>query len=295
MQSKWTISRSALLVSLPALLSSCSNAPTGEAVSTSTEQALRVERRPVQFEAPAGNLPTTRSTTVDGVSAAILPNGRLVTPAGVEVNVTAPKPFGLALSPTGTTLATINSGASRFSVSLIRDLGSAIPTVTRVDLDATFMGVVFLEGRQQVLCGGRRERQYLGRRHGSLKDCRFGKSKWSRAIRLTDPFRLRLAPAQGFKGTFPGNMAVSGNGRYLYVVDQGAFQVHVLDTTKIITGIDGSGLVTEPDNFAAVVNRIPSGRYPFRHQFVAQRRRALRNSRWSLSIFAPYASEPGWG
>jgi len=163
MQSKWIISRSTLIVSLPALLSSCSNAPTSEAVSTSSEQALRVERRPVQFEAPAGNLPATRSTTVDGVSAAVLPNGRLVTPAGVEVNVTAPKPFGLALSPTGTTLATINSGASRFSVSLIRDLGSSLPTVTRVDLDATFMGVVFSkDGSKFYASGGENGNIWVG-------------------------------------------------------------------------------------------------------------------------------------
>src|SRR5262245_13093922 len=55
----------------------------------------------LQFSAPAGNRPATTNTVIDGVSAAILPNGRLVTPAGVEVNVQAPKPFGLALSPDG--------------------------------------------------------------------------------------------------------------------------------------------------------------------------------------------------
>ena len=262
MQSRWTISRSTLLVSLPALLSSCSNAPTSEAVSTSTEQALRVERRPVQFEAPAGTLPATRSTTVDGVSAAVLPNGRLVTPAGVEVNVTAPKPFGLALSPTGTTLATINSGASRFSVSLIRDLGSTTPSVTRVDLDATFMGVVFSkDGSKFYASGGENGNIWVG-------DTALSKIVGSVNLNgaghpLDRPLSTTTAPAQRFKGTFPGNMAVSGNGRYLYAVDQGAFQVHVVDTSKIITGVDSAGLVTEPDNFAAIVNRIPSGRYPF--------------------------------
>ena len=56
------------------------------------------------------------------MSAAILPNGRLVTPAGVEVNVQAPKPFGLALSPDGRMLATLNSGAAPFSLTLISQL-----------------------------------------------------------------------------------------------------------------------------------------------------------------------------
>jgi hypothetical protein len=62
------------------------------------------------------------------VSAAVLPNGRLVTPAGTEVSVRAPKPFGLALSPDGATLATVNSGAGPFSLTLISQLQSATPT-----------------------------------------------------------------------------------------------------------------------------------------------------------------------
>src|SRR5215471_10285878 len=59
----------------------------------------------LRFSAPAGDRPATTDTVIDGVHAAILPNGRLVTPAGTEVNVQAPKPFGLALSPDGTMLA----------------------------------------------------------------------------------------------------------------------------------------------------------------------------------------------
>src|SRR5262249_28350581 len=53
------------------------------------------------FSAPAGERPATTKTTINGLNGAILPNGRLLTPAGVEVNVQAPKPFGLALSPDG--------------------------------------------------------------------------------------------------------------------------------------------------------------------------------------------------
>src|ERR1700752_4073906 len=60
----------------------------------------------LRFSAPAGDRPATTDTVIDGVRAAILPNGRLVTPAGTEVNGQAPKPFGLALSPDGGTLVT---------------------------------------------------------------------------------------------------------------------------------------------------------------------------------------------
>src|SRR5215471_5151152 len=93
----------------------------------------------LQFSSPAGNRPATTSTVIDGVSAAVLPNGRLVTPAGVEVNVQAPKPFGLALSPNGRILATLNSGSGPFSLTLIRDVTGGAPTVKRIDLNASFV------------------------------------------------------------------------------------------------------------------------------------------------------------
>ena len=70
----------------------------------------------LRFSAPAGDRPATTDTVIDGVRAAILPSGRFVTPAGTEVNVQAPKPFGMALSPDGETLATLNSGAGPFSL-----------------------------------------------------------------------------------------------------------------------------------------------------------------------------------
>src|SRR5262249_25091233 len=95
----------------------------------------------LKFSAPAGNRPATPDTIVDGVRAAILPNGRLVTPAGTEVSVQAPKPFGLALSPDGEMLATSNSGAGPFSLTLISQLSSHTPTVKRIDVNASFIGV----------------------------------------------------------------------------------------------------------------------------------------------------------
>src|SRR5262245_40739909 len=52
----------------------------------------------ISFKAPAGELPAVREITIDGYRGAVLPNGRLITPVGTEVNVDAPKPFGLALS-----------------------------------------------------------------------------------------------------------------------------------------------------------------------------------------------------
>ena len=117
----------------------------------------------LNFSAPAGTRPATTNTVIDGVSAAVLPNGRLVTPAGKEVNVQAPKPFGLALSPDGRTLATLNSGAAPFSLTLITDLGSATPTVKRIDVNASFMGVTFSPDSKRVyLSGGENGNIWVG-------------------------------------------------------------------------------------------------------------------------------------
>ena len=97
----------------------------------------------VQLAAPAGTLPTTLHTPIDGYDAAVIPTGRILTPVGTEVSVGAPKPYGLALSPDGATLITTNNGVAPFSVTLIRNLGTSAPPTTLVQLDATFQGVVF--------------------------------------------------------------------------------------------------------------------------------------------------------
>src|SRR5450432_1826851 len=84
--------------------------PAKEGLARGSEEALSA--RPgrgasgfVALHAPAGTRPTAQSTMLDGRAGAILPNGRFVSPAGIDVSVGAPKPFGLALSPDGDTAA----------------------------------------------------------------------------------------------------------------------------------------------------------------------------------------------
>jgi DNA-binding beta-propeller fold protein YncE len=216
----------------------------------------------VEFKAPAGELPTLREFNIGGYRGAILPNGRLITPAGGEVNVDAPKPFGMALSPDGTTLATINSGASRFSVTLIRNPANPNPQATRVDVNATFLGVAFSQdGSRFFASGGENGNIWVG-------DTAAAKIIGSVNLNgpshpLDHPLSVVNNPAQRFKGTFPGHMALTSDGHYLYVVDQGSFSVYVVDTGKIVTGTDANGKITEPDNFPAVVGSVRVGRYPY--------------------------------
>lgn len=216
----------------------------------------------LSFSAPAGTRPATTDTMIDGLSAAVLPNGRLVTPAGVEVNVQAPKPFGLALSPDGRTLAALNSGSGPFSLTLISQLTSATPAVKRIDLNATFLGVVFSPDSARVYLSGGENGNIL------IADAATGiiigaLNLNGPAHPIDRPLDVVATPRQRFKGAFPGNMALTSDGRYLYVVDQGAFQVDVIDTTRIQTGVDGLGRIVEPDNFASVIGHVSVGRYPF--------------------------------
>jgi DNA-binding beta-propeller fold protein YncE len=216
----------------------------------------------IYFSAPAGTLPTTRSINIDGYNAAVLPNGRLVTPVGVEVALNAPKPYGMALSPDGTILATINSGASRFSISLVRNLQSAAPSVTRVDMNATFMGIAFsADGSRFFASGGENGNIWVGE---TATNRIIGSVNLNGPLHpLPAPLTVTSDPPGRFKGTFPGNMTLAPDGRYLYVVDQGSFGVFVIDTTNIVTGVNGSNQLTQPNNFAAVVGRVAAGRYPY--------------------------------
>jgi hypothetical protein len=125
--------RAGALVTLAVLGTSCDRGapetgpaePVGVAALAAFGAPARSGSGFVAFHAPAGDRPAARFTTVDGRPGAILPNGRFVSPAGLEVSLDAPKPFGLALSPDGKMAATINSGASHFSVTLIGNVDAA--------------------------------------------------------------------------------------------------------------------------------------------------------------------------
>ncbi len=265
---------------LSVLPAACSHSSDGEQDPTSVRQEALSTRKGtgqsdfLDFRAPAGNLAAAVSASIDGRPGAILPNGRFVTPAGVEVSVGAPKPFGLAVSSDGKTAATINSGASHFSVTLVRQLDSAAPVPTRVDLDSTFMGVLFSpDGQRFYAAAGETGNIWIG-------DTATGQIVGSVNLNgpahpLSRPLDPAAGPAVRFKGTFLGNMALTRDGRYLYVLDQGSFSVHAIDTTLLATGVDATGGVVEPDNFGAVVGHSKVGRYPFGIQISPDQRTLL--------------------
>ena len=270
----------ALGVGLLGLVSACSRSGDGEQEPTSVRQeALSTHKGTEQsgflaFRAPAGDLPAALSASIDGRPGAILPNGRFVTPAGVEVSVGAPKPFGLAVSSDGKTAATINSGASHFSVTLVRQLDSAAPIPTRIDLDSTFMGVLFSpDGGRFYAAAGETGNIWIG---DTATAKIIGSVNLNGAAHpLSRPLDPAAGPTARFKGAFLGNMALTRDGRYLYVLDQGSFSVHAIDTTLLAIGVDATGGVVEPDNFGAVVGHAKVGRYPFGIQISPDQRTLL--------------------
>src|SRR5262245_8615506 len=220
------------------------------------------ESKSINFKAPAGTLPASREVQIDGLNGAVLPNGRLITPVGTEISVKAPKPYGLAISPDGNTLATVNSGVGPFSITLIKDFRTSNPKVTRIDVSSTFMGIVFSPDSSRFYAGGGENGIVWV---GSVNDGKIIGSVNLNGSKhpISAPWTVTANPGGRFKGAFPGNLAISGDGKFLYAVDQAAFQLHMIDTTKIAVGVNNANQITEPNNFSAVLGNVPTGRYPY--------------------------------
>src|SRR4029077_18524492 len=139
-----------------------------------------------------------------------------------------------------------------FSLTLITQLTSAAPVVKRIDLNATFMGIAFSpDSRRVYLSGGENGNIWIA---DAVAGRIVGSVNLNGATHPLDrPLDVVATPQLHFKGAFPGNLVLSSEGRYLYVIDQGSFQVHVIDVARIQTGFDAQGRITEPDNFAAVI------------------------------------------
>ncbi|HCE56314.1 MAG TPA: hypothetical protein DER09_00610, partial [Prolixibacteraceae bacterium] len=98
---------------------------------------------PWVISAPAGD----RFVTINKNGETVLPNGRIITPAGKSI-VVAPHPYGLTLSPDGNTVVTANSGIRPLSISIIRNILSENPEVQQVppgpDTDEGVLASVFM-------------------------------------------------------------------------------------------------------------------------------------------------------
>ncbi|MDP3643521.1 MAG: beta-propeller fold lactonase family protein, partial [Bacteroidota bacterium] len=170
---------------------------------------------------PAGSL----YTEINKTGKTVIPNGRFLTPYGKSIEV-APHPFGLTLSADGNVAVTANSGTSPISISIMKNLKSANPTVMQVPpgastdkgvLASVFMGLAISpDNRIVYVAGGQENKIYLfsvdsGAKLDSI-DCSISEN------------------GQKTPDGYIGDMKLSKDGRYIYAVDQMLFRLIVVDT-----------------------------------------------------------------
>lgn len=215
----------------------------------------------IDLAAPAGKLPV--SILSDG--AAVLPNGRRITPRGAHVKV-APHPYGLALSPDGQTLVTVNSGTSPFSVSIITRLADDHPSVAQIppepkssdaDPKSVFLGAAIApDNRTLYVSEGNNghvgvfdmvTRQRLG------------------TLALDDPLSgapVPGTPASPSRDSLTGDIKLSPDGSRLFVLDLAHYRLVIFDTLSrnVLSGTGVGllpfGLALSPNGQRAYVSNV---------------------------------------
>ncbi len=179
-------------------------------------------------------------TNIDRNGVTVIPNGRLLTPAGRSLTV-APHPFGLALSSDGQIAVTANSGTNPLSISIIRSLLSSpeiiqVPPGVNTDkgvLESVFMGLAISPGNDKVyVAGGQANKIFIfdlfsGEKRDSI-DCSVSEDG--------------VMCPHGYIG----DMTITKDGKIVYALDQINFRLIIIDTRRL-----------------KVVKSVPAGRYPF--------------------------------
>jgi YVTN family beta-propeller protein len=176
---------------------------------------------------------------------ATLPNGRLITPAGVTTPL-APFPFALAVRPDGGQIVAPSIGWP-FALNIVDDPASAEPSIHRIP--AGTKNDPAIEVHTGVAYSP----------DGSLLYDATGDSGAVDLYAVKDFSRIARIPLGGppggdkYPSSFAASLALSVDGRLLYVLDQGNWRVVVIDiaTRSVIasapTGVDPIALALSPD------------------------------------------------
>jgi DNA-binding beta-propeller fold protein YncE len=177
----------------------------------------------VEFSAPAGDRPTH----IDPTGETVLPNGRLITPEGVQV-IVDPHPYGLALSPDGKLLVTANTGTWPFSISIIKGLDGSAPGVQRippvypakgseVQPSSVYMGVAIApDNRTAYVSEGDT---------GKIDAFDLQVGQRSQVFTLDSQLNGKV-----YRHSFTGALALSPDGSLLYALDLAHFELVVIET-----------------------------------------------------------------
>jgi YVTN family beta-propeller protein len=209
------------------------------AVATPT----RVDR--FMLQAPAGE----RVAQINPGGTTVLPNGRLLTPRGKQIRV-APHPYGMTLSVDGKVLVTVNGGVAPFSLTVIRDPDSDDPQVTQIPssvntdrevLPATFIGAAVDATRDRLYASGGND--------GSILLFRLSTGERLERIDLS---------TEEYPDAFTTDIALSPDGRWLYVLDLANYRLVVVNT-RTLQPISSVGVGRNP--FALTLTRDGSRAY----------------------------------
>lgn len=168
-----------------------------------------------------------------------LPTGRSLDPAGVTSPV-GQMPLGMAASPDGRRLVLLLGGWREHGLQVLDRAGRVTQTLPQV---AAFVGLVFsADGKTLYASGGNTDVVYRYRWAGDTAT-------------LADS--IVLAPrAPRADGThYPAGLALSPDGRFLYVAENLADSLAVVDAGSAATA---QNVVSSP-----VLQRLPTGRYPY--------------------------------
>ena len=180
---------------------------------------------PWELAAPAGDQPTYINSTGETV----LPNGRLITPEGVQVTV-MPHPYGLALSPGGNLLVTANTGTWPFSLSIINALASQVPEVrqipsgyppkhSEVEPSSVYMGLAIANDNRTVY--------FSEGDTGKIDAYNLQNGQGSQVISFDGEFKGKT-----YRRSFTGALALSPDGELLYALDLAHFELVGIDTRQ---------------------------------------------------------------
>lgn len=172
--------------------------------------------------APAGDRPTH----IDPAGETVLPNGRVITPEGVQVTV-EPHPYGMALSPDENWLVTANIGTWPFSLSIISSLASPSPGVDQIPQDyppkhsdvepsSIYMGLAIASDNRTV---------YVSEGDTGMIDVYdLQTGQKSQAISLDGEFN-----GKSYRHSFSGGLALAPKDKLLYALDLAHFELVGID------------------------------------------------------------------
>lgn len=209
------------------------------------------------YAAPAGTRPAMRRPGAES----ILPGGRIIAPLGRQYS-TGPGPFGLAVSPNGKIVVSANGGPNRYSLTFLERRGaywqvrhSVTPweDVREGDEDdwrSVFMGLAFDGDRSLFASEGNsgrvrlidpnsgRVRQLYDLNQDGFRDSYSGDLALDRkrgVLYVLDQANFRLAAIDIRKnrmlasvrtGRLPFSLALSPDGRRVYITNLGMFEYH---------------------------------------------------------------------